>query len=143
MSFTADSNVTATHAANLLIADTAAGSPQTVPMTATVINPIASASPSNLNFGTQKTNTTSAAKTVTITNTGTTSLAISGLTITGNFQIATAGTCASGSNLTPSGTCTVNVTFKPASRGSKTGNLKIASNAQRSPLTVVLSGTGN
>ena len=143
MSFTADSNTTPTHAANLLLTDSAAGSPQTVPMTATVINPAAAASPSSLNFGTQKTNTTSAPKTVTVTNTGTTTLVISSLSITGNFQIAATGTCAGGTNLAPSGTCTLNVTFKPTSRSSKTGNLKITSNAQHSPLTVALSGAGN
>lgn len=141
MSFTADSNVTKTHAANLLIADNAAGSPQTVPMTATVINPQATLSPSSLNFGNQKTGTKSAAKTVTLTNSGTTSLNLSGLSITGNFAIVPGG-CTSSTTLTPGNHCAISVTFTPTSRGSKSGSLKITDNAKNSPQSISLSGNG-
>ena len=80
MSFTADSKVTpVVHAANLVITNNATGSPQTIPMTATVINPLVSLSPSSLSFGTQKTGTTSTAKKITLTNSGTTQLNLSGL----------------------------------------------------------------
>jgi hypothetical protein len=145
MSFTADSNVTKTHAANLLIADNASGSPQTIPMTATVINPQASLSASSLNFGNQKTGTTSTAKTITVTNTGTTTLAFSGLSISGNFAIASNGTtCKSTTSLAPTtGKCTINVTFTPTAKGSKTGTLKITDNAKNSPQSVSLSGNGD
>jgi YVTN family beta-propeller protein len=146
MSFTADSKVTPTiHAANLVITDNASGSPQSIPMTATVINPLASLSASSLSFGNQKTGTTSTAKTITVTNTGTTTLAFSGLSISGNFAIASSGTtCKSTTSLAPTtGKCTINVTFTPTSKGSKTGTLKITDNAKNSPQSISLSGNGD
>jgi IMP cyclohydrolase len=146
MSFTADSKVTPTiHAANLVITDNASGSPQTIPMTATVTNPLASLSASSLSFGNQKTGTTSTAKTITVTNTGTTTLAFSGLSISGNFAIASSGTtCKSTTSLAPTtGKCTINVTFTPTTKGSKTGTLKITDNAKNSPQSISLSGNGD
>jgi len=145
MSATADSTVTKTHAANLLVSDNAAGSPQTIYMSFTDINPQASLSASTLNFGNQKTGTTSTAKTITVTNTGTTTLAFSGLSISGNFAIASSGTtCKSTTSLAPTtGKCTINVTFTPTTKGSKTGTLKITDNAKNSPQSISLSGTGD
>ena len=145
MSFTGDSNVTATHAANLVITDNATGSPQTIPMTVTaVINPRVSLSPSSLNFGTVRTGNTSTAKTVTLTNSGTTTLKLTGLSISGNFAFASgAGACTSSTQLTPSGHCTIYVVFKPTSRGSKSGSVRISDNALNSPQSVSLSGSGN
>jgi YVTN family beta-propeller protein len=146
MSFTADSKVTpVVHAANLVITDNASGSPQTIPMIATVINPQASLSASSLNFGNQKTGMTSTAKTITVTNTGTTALAFSGLSISGNFAIASSGTtCTSTTSLAPTtGKCMINVTFTPTTKGSKTGTLKITDNAKNSPQSISLSGNGD
>ncbi len=145
MSFTGDSNVTATHAANLVITDNAMGSPQTIPMTVTaVINPRVSLSPSSLNFGTVQTGHTSAVKTVTLTNSGSTTLKLTGLSISGNFAFASgAGACANSTQLTAGGHCTINVVFKPTSRGSKSGSVRISDNALNSPQNISLSGTGN
>jgi uncharacterized repeat protein (TIGR01451 family) len=143
MSFTGDSNVTKTHAANLLITDNAAGSPQSIPMTAVVINPIATFSPTSLNFGNQKSNTTSAAKSVILKNTGTTPLLLNGLSISGNFASATGTTCTGTTSLAVNATCTLNVVFKPTSRGSKSGSITVSDNAQNSPQSVSLSGNGN
>ena len=130
--------------ATLAITDNAAGSPQTVPLSLTMINPQASLSATSLAFGNQKTGTTSTAKTVKVTNTGTTPLNLSNLTITGNFAIATSGTtCAKNGTVQASSSCQINVTFTPTSKGSKTGTLAISDNAQNSPQNVSLSGTGN
>ena len=143
MSFTADSKVTQVHAANLMVTDNAAGSPQKVLMTATVINPVASVSPSSLNFGTQKTNTTSAAKTITVTNSGSTPLTLSNVSISGNFAIASGTSCAHGTVLAPSANCSIKVTFKPTSKGLKSGTVTVTDNALHGTSTVSLSGTGN
>jgi archaellum component FlaF (FlaF/FlaG flagellin family) len=142
MSFTADSNVTKIHAANLLITNNALGSPQTVPMSATVINPQPYLSANYLSFGNQKTGTTSAAKKVTLTNLGTTPLTLSGLSVTGNFAIASGG-CTSATMLAPGANCAINVTFTPATRGQKSGSVKITDNARNSPQYVTLSGNGD
>ncbi len=143
MSFTADSNVTKTHAANLLIADNATGSPQVIPMSATVINPQASVNPSSLNFGNQKTGTTSAAKSVALKNVGTTPLILSGLSISGNFAFAQGTTCTSSTSLAPGAACTMNVTFTPSSKHQMSGQITITDNAVNSPQDIPLAGTGD
>ncbi len=143
MSFTADSNVTQTHAANLLVADTAAGSPQTIPMSAAVINPLASFSPTSLNFGTQKAKTTSASKTVTLTNTGTTTLILSNIVIRTPFASGTGATCTTSTSLAPNASCTIAVVFSPTKKGLQSANMTVTNNAKNSPQTVSLSGTGN
>ena len=130
--------------ATLTITDNVTGSPQTVPLSLTMINPQASLSATSLSFGNQKTGTTSAAKTVKITNTGNTPLNLSNLTISGNFAIAASGTtCAKNGTVQASSSCQINVTFTPTSKGSKSGTLTISDNAQNSPQNVSLSGTGN
>ncbi len=98
----------------------------------------ASVSPTALNFLTQVLSTTSAAKAVTLTNTGTVSLSITSITTSGDF--AQTNNC--GSSLTGGAKCTINVTFTPTVIGSRTGALSINDNASGSPQTVSLSGSG-
>ena len=131
--------------ATLKITDTAAGSPQLVALTAQVIDPVASLSSTSLNFGNQKTGTTSTAQKVTLTNTGLTSLQLTGLTIkpTANFALATGTTCTSSTSLSPGGTCFIYVTFAPTSKTRYSGSVTITDVAQFSIQTISLSGTGN
>jgi hypothetical protein len=105
-------------------------------------NPQASLSPSSLSFGNQKTATKSAAKKVTLTNSGTTSLNLSGLTISGNFAFATGTTCTKTTTLAKGANCAIYVTFTPTSKGSKSGSVTITDNAHNSPQSVSLSGSG-
>jgi hypothetical protein len=124
--------------------DNAPGSPQTVALSATVINPKASLSSYSLNFGKQSVNKTSAAKTVTLTNTGTgtTPLVLSTLTVSGDFALASGTTCANGGTLAANVSCTINVTFTPTTQGLRSGSVVITDNAQNSPQKISLSGTG-
>ena len=94
-----------------------------------------------LAFGNVVTNTTSASQTVTVRNTGTGPLTVSGLSLTGTGFTITANTCLAGS-VAAGGTCTVNVAFAPTAIGSASGSLLIADNAAGSPQSVALSGTG-
>jgi hypothetical protein len=115
-------------------------SASTSPVTAPA-GPVAQVSPTSLSFGNQGTGTTSAAKTVTVSNTGTASLDVSGVTITGANQLdfpvtSTCGTVA------PGASCTIGVSFRPAAAGAESATLNIAHNAAGSPSTVALSGTG-
>jgi hypothetical protein len=96
-------------------------------------------SPTSLSFGNQAINTTSAAKTVTLTNTGTASVAISSITASANFAISS-NSC--GATLVAGKKCTVGVTFTPAALGAVTGTLTFNDNAANNPQTVTLSGTG-
>jgi hypothetical protein len=92
-----------------------------------------------LTFGNQAENTTSAAKTVTLTNNLNTTLAISSITASGDFSPAT-NTC--GNSVPAKGKCTIHVTFTPTALGTRTGTLTVTDNAPNNPQTASLTGTG-
>ena len=120
------------------------GSTQTVNLTGTGTGPVVSLSGPSLSFGNQPVSTTSAAQTETVTNIGTANLAISTVTLggtnAGDFA-KSADTC-TGATVTPNGTCTMSVTFKPTAGGTRTGSIAVSDNAPGSPHSVALSGTG-
>jgi hypothetical protein len=97
-----------------------------------------SASPTSVSFGNQTDGTTSAAHSVTISNTGGAAATISSISTASPF--AQTNTC--GSSLAAGASCTASVTFAPSSAGAASGNVTISSNATNSTLTVALSGTG-
>lgn len=98
-----------------------------------------SVSPASLTFAAQTPGTTSAARNVTVTNTGTAAASISSVTASGDF--AQSNTC--GTSLAAGAGCTVAVTFTPTASGTRTGTLTINSNATGNPVAVALSGTGS
>jgi hypothetical protein len=101
-------------------------------------------SSTNVTFGNQAVTTTSAAQTVTLTNTGPLAMSISGIAIGGANpgDFARAGTCNAGTSLATNGSCTIQATFAPTTTGARAGQISIASNAPGSPHVVNLSGTG-
>ncbi len=135
-----------TETAALAVTDNASGSPQSVSLTgtgsATVGAPIVSLSPTALAFGTQNVGTTSAAQTVTLSNTGSAALSISSIAVTGTNSGDFAETDNCGTSVTAGTNCTINVTFTPAANGTRTAALAISDNASGSPQTVSLTGTG-
>jgi len=78
-------------------------------------------------------------KSVLFLNTGTGMLTLSQPTVSG---AAFASTTRCGSTLAPGADCQTDVTFSAKEMGEAAGSLVFASNAQASPLTVPLSGTG-
>ena len=98
-----------------------------------------SASPSSLSFGSLTTGT-SATQSVTLANTGNSSVSLS------QISAGTAGFSATGFSvpltLAPSQSTLFNVTFAPTVAGSLSGSVTVASNAANSPLAVLLSGSG-
>jgi hypothetical protein len=102
-------------------------------------SPIVSPSPLSIAFSPQLVNTTSAAKTVTFTNTSASAVTVNSVSTTGNFTIAT-NTC--GSSINAGASCTVRVHFDPSIPGALTGSLAISDSAPDSPQTVTLSGAG-
>lgn len=92
------------------------------------------------NFGNQTVATTSATQEFIVANTGDTALAVTALTVTGDFAIAS-DTCRSGV-VAVNASCTVAVTFNPQADHSSSGILTIATNAVISTANVTLSGTG-
>jgi hypothetical protein len=127
--------------ATLTVMDNALGTPQTVMLTALVINPQASLSATSLSFGTQTVNL-SATKTVTLKNTGTTALTPISLAVTGTNASDFTPSSNCGSLLAAGSSCTISVAFKPAAKGSRSATLKVTDNAASGTQTVSLSGTG-
>lgn len=108
-------------------------------------SPAISFSPTSLIFGSQNVGTTSATQSVTVTNTGTANLVITGsVTTTGAnaSEFAISGSTCTGATLIPSGTCTFNTSFSPAAAGLRSASWTVTDNASGSPHTGPLSGTG-
>jgi hypothetical protein len=96
------------------------------------------ASPGSLAFAGQAVGTTSAAQTVTVTNSGTATASITGVVTGGDF--AQSNTC--GSSLDAGAKCTVSVKFRPTTSGTRTGTLTLTGSQSNSPTAVALSGSG-
>lgn len=89
--------------------------------------------------------TLSAPQTVTVSNTGTRALTLSGLTFSGddpNDFIVSSNSCLG--SVAPDQSCQITVNFVPQAVGSRDATLNIATSAiANSPLQVTLSGTGS
>jgi hypothetical protein len=105
-------------------------------------SPAVTLSSTKLSFSDQAIDTTSVAKTVTLTNTGTATLDITSISITAGTSVYAISNDACGSTLKASKKCTIKVTFSPTALGAATGTLTFTDNATGSPQTVSLSGTG-
>lgn len=112
---------------------------QSVGLTGTGTAPVTLSS-SILNFGKVTVGSTSAAKTVTVTNRQSVPLNFSGISASGDFAVAST-TC--GASLGAGARCSVGVTFTPTVAGAETGALTIGDDALNSPQTVNLTGTGS
>jgi len=95
-------------------------------------------SPTTVNFGSQAVGTTSAVKKVTLANTGTATLTITSIAITGSFSQT--NTC--GASLKAGKNCAISVTFSPTKTGVVSGAITITDNAANSPQAVSLNGSG-
>ncbi|MGA7796134.1 MAG: choice-of-anchor D domain-containing protein, partial [Candidatus Acidiferrales bacterium] len=106
-----------------------AGSTQSIALTGMGTAPVVQLAPTTVSFPAQAVSTTSAPMNGTLTNTGTTTLHLATVTISGtnsgDFAIASGGTsCTNGSTVAPTnGTCTWSVTFTPSAAGTRTATL--------------------
>jgi probable HAF family extracellular repeat protein len=97
--------------------------------------------PRSLAFGNQAINTSSAAKSVTMTNTSAKVVAITNIALKGSDSGQFASTNNCGSSLVGHAICTIKVTFKPTTKGTKSAALNV--NGGGGGLRVVdLTGTG-
>jgi hypothetical protein len=131
--------------ATLVITDNASGSPRNVALTGSgtaVTGPAVSLSASSLTFSSQTVGSSSAAQSVRLSNSGTASLSITAISLTGSNAGDFAQTNTCGSSVAAAGSCTINVTFNPVAAGTRTATLSIIDNAAGSPHTLSLSGTG-
>ena len=126
---------------SISITDSAANSPQVVTLSGTGTSGgtvTVTVTPSSETFPAQTVGTTSAAKVVTVKNTGTLSTTISVGPATGDFTQT--NTC--GSTLNAGASCTVSVKFTPTQVGTRTGAVSITDQASNSPQSIGLTGTG-
>ena len=100
--------------------------------------PVGTVSPTSLSFGKRTVGTRSAAKTVTLKNSGVASLSVASVSTTAGFTET--NTCSS--PLLPGKRCSIAVRFAPSVTGVITGTLKINDNAANTPQVVSLSGDG-
>jgi hypothetical protein len=91
-----------------------------------------------LNFKKQAVGTTSAAQTVSLTNTGTAELKISSIKASVGF--AAKSTC--GRAVAAGANCTITATFSPTKQGSQQGTITIIDSASTKPQVIELLGTG-
>jgi hypothetical protein len=126
--------------ASLLFTDFAPQSPQTVTLSGTGVSVGVELSPTSLTFPDQVAGSSSQAQTVTLTNTGSTTLTLSGIAITGanSSDFSQSHTC--GATLGAGAECDIQVSFTPAAPGSKSALLQIADNVLGSPQSVSLAG---
>jgi len=127
--------------ATLKVMDNAYGAPQLVTLSATTINPQATVKPSSLNFGTQNIGVSSQTS-LQLINTGATPLLISNIGVAGPNASDFSSTNTCPASLAAGHSCTMNVAFKPAGKGSRTAYIKVMDNAQAGQQQVPLSGTG-
>jgi uncharacterized protein (TIGR03437 family) len=99
-------------------------------------------STTSLNFGSQTLGATSAAQMVRLTNTATSALNISLVTIGGANIVDFAQSNNCGTSVTAGASCTIMVSFTPASVGMRLASLIVAANTGGAPVAVALSGTG-
>ena len=137
-----EEKVPAYSSTSILITDSATGSPQSVPVKAQNINPKPRLSSNLLFFGYQEVGTISRPQTITLTNDGTTPLNLSGISIVGDFALASPTACNVGTSLTPRQSCTLVVEFRPTKQGLRGGLLTITDNALMNQSFVFLGGIG-
>jgi archaellum component FlaF (FlaF/FlaG flagellin family) len=124
----------------LTITDNAPASPQFAPLRGfgTVVELV----PSQLRFGDVVVGQTSNPKTITLTNTGSTTLNINGITIFNGDVNDFSQTNTCGSSVLPGGSCTISVTFKPTVKGHRSSSVKVFDDGGGTSQRVSLSGTG-
>jgi centrosomal CEP192-like protein len=151
ISVTFKPTATGNRAASVSITDNAAGSPQDVPLTGTGIAPALTLSLTGMVFGSFNVGSTAPTSNVQLTDSGTATLNISSIMLTGSdpsqFALVapTSGSpaCLFGANtITVGSSCFLGVQFKPTTAGAHSANVSVSDDASGSPQTVALVGTG-
>ena len=130
--------------AAVTITDNAAGSPEAVALSGTgvVSGPNVTVSATSLMFATQLVGISSLVQSGILSNYGSATLNITSIGFAGADPGDFHETNTCGSSVAPGASCTINVTFSPTQRGSRTATLSVPDNAPGSPQTVSLGGTG-
>jgi hypothetical protein len=124
----------------LTVTSNGSGSPHTVLLAGNGlgVGPAVSLSAAALSFPDTGVGVTSAALTVTLSNTGNADLLINSIATTGDFTKS--DQC--GASVAAGANCVISITFTPTEVGNRYGTLVLTSNAAGSPHTVLLAGNG-
>ncbi|MGO8719312.1 MAG: choice-of-anchor D domain-containing protein [Acidobacteriaceae bacterium] len=109
-----------------------------VPLLSGVPQTTMTLTPTTLIFSGQPVQSSSSPQTVTVTNTGNTSLTVSNISVAGDFLET--DNCSS--VIAQNGTCQISVTFSPSAAGTRTGTLTVSGNVADGQESVDLTGTG-
>jgi len=104
--------------------------------------PAASLTPSLVGFGSQAVGLTSGSRLVTLSNTGSAALSVTGISLTGPQAMDFSETHTCGPNLGIGESCSLSVTFIPSALGNRIASIGIRDNAFGSPQVITLNGTG-
>ena len=116
--------------------------PTTLPITGTGIKgPIPGLAPASLNFAAQVIGTTSAAQTLTLSNTGSSPLDGFTLSIAGANAASFAETDNCGAELATNSSCTISITFKPTAAGAASASLQFTAYPRAQAGPIPLTGT--
>lgn len=119
----------------------ASNSPQVVSLSGSGLTPV-SLSPTSLSFGTVAVGSKSASKPLTITNNQSASLTFN-FSSSGDYSAIGSGATPCTTTLAAHSSCTVAVTFQPTVSGAINGALTVTHNAEFSPQSAGLAGTGS
>ena len=100
----------------------------------------AALTPASYQFSSEGVGSASAAKTFTLSNTGSTPLLITAVAASPASDYAATNSC--GSTLAANTTCTIQVTFTPSATGDRPGSLAVRANTASGTVTGSLDGTG-
>ncbi len=125
----------ATNGSVTVVSNDPAG-PTAAALTGTGIAPAIAVDQTSIDFGNQRV-TTTGNRNLKITNTGTDTLIVSSISVTGVFAAPTAGF-----SLAPGASQTIQLSFSPIATGAANGSLTINSDAATSPTNVALVGNG-
>ena len=131
-----------TLAATLTVSDNGPGGHQTITLTGTGVAAAAKAvlSPTSLSFAATKVGSTTAAQIIKLSNTGTASLAITSITMSGSQGGDFPFTKTCGASVAAGSSCNISVSFKPATTGTRTASLSIVTSI--GTLSAGVSGAG-
>ena len=128
--------------ANLMIADDATGSPQTVVLSGTgiAVLPALSFSPSSPSFPATTQGTSSAPQSISVINSGNAPLQISSVSLGGSSASEFSLTSNCAASLAPAASCTVSLVFSPVATGQSAAMLTVTDDAPGSPQSASISG---
>lgn len=127
---------------NLYIADSAANTPQLVPMTGVGLSPVVLIVPQSLVFGSQAIGSPSVSQNIVVTNTGQATLKNISFSMTGANPGDFSQTNNCGTSLAIGATCTVTATFTPTGPWSRSAGIFLSNNALGAPQVMGVMGNG-